>query len=83
MDLFSFLTPITTNKIIHNENKIYASSLRAESIYILKILENSKVEMIERVNLKNRIRDLKYDNENDLFFVILENTPSFGVVKFN
>ena len=58
-------------------------SLRAESIYILKILENSKVEMIERVNLKNRIRDLKYDNENDLFFVILENTPSFGVVKFN
>ena len=79
-----YFTPsIAISEIFLNENKIYASSLRAESIYILKILENSKVEMIERVNLKNRIRDLKYDNENDLFFVILENTPSFGVVKFN
>ena len=79
-----YFTPsIAISEIFLNKNKIFASSLRAESIYILKVLNNSKVEIIERVNLKSRIRDLKYDNENDLFFVILENTPSFGVLKFN
>lgn len=79
-----YFTPsIAISEIFLNKNKIYASSLRAESIYILNVLSGSKVEMIERVNLNNRVRDLKYDNENDLFFVILENTPSFGVLKFN
>ena len=64
---------------------IFASSLRAGSIYILNIDKNmKKILDTDRIFFKNkRIRDLKYDKKSKLFFILFENTPSVGVLKVN
>ena len=31
--------------------------------------------------IERRIRDIEYDQENDLFFLMFEFTPSIGVLK--
>ena len=66
-------------------NKLFVSSLRASSIYIIGFDQNmDKVEKIDRVYFENnRIRDLKFDNENELFFILFESTPALGVLKIS
>ena len=45
--------------------------------------ELSKVEKETRINFGNeRIRDIKYDPENEVFLLLLELTPAIGVLKF-
>ena len=58
------------------------SSLRAQSIYILELSKDFQLNGQKRIKFDNRIRDLKYDKENDLFLIIFENTPALGVLKF-
>ena len=68
-----------------DENKIYLASLRAGSLYILSLNESlDKVSNLDRIYFNNqRIRDLKYDPENKLFFAIFEFTPSVAILKLN
>ena len=65
--------------------RIFVSSLRAGSIYILEIdTKFEKITQTDRIFFKNnRIRDLKYDKKNKIFFILFENTPSIGVLKIN
>ena len=65
--------------------KIYVSSLRAASIYILEVDKDmEKILKTDRISFgDNRIRDLKYDNENQVFLIIFENTPAVGILKSN
>lgn len=80
---FKYFTPsIGISEIIQNNNSIYASSLRAESIYILEIEGEKKISSIERLKFGNRIRDLKYDERFGVFLILFENVPSIGVLKF-
>ena len=67
----------------NNIENLYVSSLRAGSIYILKMSEDfKKVINEERLFFKEqRIRDLKYDSEQDLFLAIFSYTPSIAVIK--
>ena len=54
------------------------SSLRNETLYFFSLTNERKVVDIEKVEIKERIRDLKYyDNKLYLF---LENTASIGVI---
>ena len=63
-------------------NEIYASSLRAHSIYIVKSDKMfSRVLNTDRLILDYRIRDIKYSKSLDGFIVIFENTPSIGFIK--
>ena len=66
-----------------NRNNLYVSSLRAGSIYILQLNENfKKIENEERLFFKEqRIRDLEYDPELDVFLAIFSYTPSVGVIS--
>ena len=66
-----------------NRNNLYVSSLRAGSIYILQMNENfKKIENEERLFFKEqRIRDLEYDPELDVFLAIFSYTPSVGVIS--
>ena len=59
------------------------SSLRAGSLYIYELNDQlNKFESEERVNFGHeRIRDIKYDPENEVFFLIFEITPSIVVLK--
>ena len=65
-----------------DSNTIYASSLRAKSIYIVKTnKEFSKIAKLDRLIFDHRIRDIKYEETLDGFLVIFENTPSVGFIK--
>ena len=80
---FKYFTPsIGISEIIQNNNSIYASSLRAESIYILEVEGEKKISSIQRLKFGNRIRDLKYDERFGVFLILFENVPSIGVLKF-
>lgn len=66
-----------------NKKYLYVASLRAGSIYVIQINENfNKIIDEDRIYFQQRIRDIEYDQENDLFFLIFENVPSIGVLKF-
>ena len=68
-----------------SSKKLYVSSLRAASIYILEIDDDmEKVLKTDRISFgDNRIRDLKYDADNEVFLIVFENTPAIGTLKFN
>ena len=83
LEPLKYFTPsIGISEIAYNENILYVSSLRAQSIYILELSKDFQLNGQKRIKLNNRIRDLKYDKENDLFLIIFENTPALGVLKF-
>ncbi len=87
---FKYFTPsIGISEIIFlkedNKNNFLVSSLRAASIYIME-LDNQikKINNMSRLYLGNtRIRDLKYDRDNGVIFMVLENTPAIGILKRN
>ena len=70
---------------VQNNNKyntIFASSLRATSIYIIKTnKEFTKVINMDRLILDYRIRDIKYVKSLGGHIVIFENVPSVGFIK--
>jgi hypothetical protein len=81
---FKYFTPsIGISEIIFNNQFLYISSLRAESIYIIETNDLKKIENQARIKFDSRIRDLKYDKEEDVFFLLFENIPAIGVLKFN
>ena len=43
----------------------------------------SKIIGEDRIYFQQRIRDIEYDEGNDLFFLLFENTPSIGVLKLS
>jgi len=64
---------------------LLVSSLRAGSIYVIKIndkfdkiLDEDKIYFPQR-----RIRDIQYDEENNVLFLLFEFTPSIGILELN
>ena len=66
-------------------NYIIISSLRASSIYLVKVDESfSKILNEDRIFFSNqRIRDIEYDKNLNLLFIIFEVTPSIGILSLN
>tara|TARA_Y100000389_G_scaffold148503_1_gene147632 strand:+ start:346 stop:1689 length:1344 start_codon:yes stop_codon:yes gene_type:complete len=81
--LRSFSPAIGISEIVFLKNKFYVSSLRAGSIYILDMSKNfKKINSEERLFFKEqRIRDIEYDPELELFLAIFSYTPSIAVIK--
>ena len=75
---------------LHFANKtdmkiLFVSSLRAGSIYIFNF-DNSLKKILKEDRLffkEQRIRDLEYDPELGVFFVLFEYTPSIGILKYS
>ncbi len=61
------------------------SSLRASSIYLVEVDKSfSKILTEDRIFFSNqRIRDIEYDKDLNLLFIIFEVTPSVGVLSLN
>jgi len=74
---------LNKEKSFLKKNSLFVSSLRAGSLYIYELNDQlDKIESEERINFGNeRIRDIKYDPENNVFFLIFEITPSIVVLK--
>ena len=66
-------------------NYIIISSLRASSIYLVKVDESfSKILNEDRIFFSNqRIRDIEYDKNLNVLFIIFEVTPSIGILSLN
>ena len=62
------------------KNKYALGSLKFKSLYIFEL--NNQREMIDfqELQLKERIRDLKFKNDN--LYLFLEDTASIGVINF-
>jgi len=74
---------LPNNLTLDGEKYFFVSSLRAESVYVIKTNDQfNKILDEDRIYLpQRRIRDIEYDKENNLFFLLLEFTPSVGVLK--
>ena len=66
-----------------NKDYLYVSSLRAGSVYIYQMNEKfDKTIKEDRIWFNSkRIRDIKYDIQTELFFIIFEFTPSIAILK--
>lgn len=64
-------------------NTLYVSSLRAGSIYMLETDKDlTKIINEDRLFFKEqRLRDLEYDSELNVFFILFGYTPSIGVLR--
>tara|TARA_Y100000590_G_scaffold458735_1_gene614091 strand:- start:1926 stop:3296 length:1371 start_codon:yes stop_codon:yes gene_type:complete len=62
---------------------LFVSSLRAGSIYVIKINDKfNKILDEDRIYFsQKRIRDIEYDKENNVFFLMFEFTPSIGILS--
>ncbi len=68
-----------------NGNNLIVSSLRAASIYFIEISKDFKNILKEdRIFFSNqRIRDITYDQDSNVIFIIFEVTPSIGILRLN
>ncbi len=63
------------------DNRYVVSSLKSKSLYFFEMSEEYKISKLEKVNVFERVRDLKF-YKNKLF-LFLEDTASIGVISFN
>jgi hypothetical protein len=80
--LKSFVPSIGISEIVKiKKNKYVVSSLKDKSIYFFEINEEHKIINLERLEVFERVRDLKfYKNKLYLFF---ESTGSIGIINFS
>ena len=77
--LKSFVPAIGISEIIKIEsNRYVVSSLRDKSIYFFKIDELKKIINFDRVEVFERVRDLKF--KKNKLYLFLEDTASIGVI---
>ncbi len=80
--LKSFVPSIGISEIVKiKKNKYVASSLRNKSLYFFEINKDKKISNLERLEVAERIRDLRF-NDNKLY-MFLEDTASIGVLNLN
>ena len=62
----------------------FVSSLRAGSIYSIQTNINvTKIINEDRIFFpQQRIRDMKYDEKNNIFFLLFDPIPSLGILEF-
>ena len=89
---FKYYTPsIGISELIYLPNELnsdgkkhlFVSSLRAGSIYVIKLNDEFN-EILDEDRIyfsQQRIRDIDYDQENNVFFLLFEFTPSIGILK--
>ena len=70
---------------VKKKNMIIVSSLRAGSIYLLKVKNDlSDIVTEDRIYFQNqRIRDIKYDKKNNALIMLFEMLPSIGIMRLN
>ena len=89
---FKYFTPsIGISEIVYlpgtqtldKKETLFVSSLRAASVYIIKMNdEMNKIISEDRLYFpEQRLRHIEHDKENNVFFIMFENTPSIGILE--
>jgi hypothetical protein len=80
--LKSFVPSIGISEISKIENNTYVvSSLKDISLYFFNLDKKKEIINLKRVEISERIRDLKF--KNDKLYLFLEDSPSLGIVDLN
>ncbi len=78
--LKSFVPSIGISEIVKiKENKYVVSSLKDKSLYFFELNKNKELINLERVEVFERIRDLKY--KDNKIYLFMEGTSSIGVIE--
>ena len=74
-----------SKKFINSKNDLFfLTSLKAGSLFILEFNRDfSKAIFLEQIRLNERIRDIIYDSELNLYLLIFESSGSLGVLYNN
>ncbi len=63
------------------QNKYVFSSLKDKSLYFFELNKKREIIKLERIEVFERVRDLRYNNNR--LYLFMENTASIGVIKIN
>ena len=75
-----FVPSIGISEIVKIDKKKYvASSLKDKSLYFFELNEKNKIINLERIQVYERVRDLKFKNKK--LYLFLENTASLGIIE--
>ncbi len=80
--LKSFVPAIGISEIVKiADNKYALSSLKGKSIYFFELNDKKKIINLKKIEISERIRDLKFNNNK--LYLFLENTASIGIIDLN
>lgn len=78
----SFVPSIGVSEIVRIKPNIYVfSTLKDKAIYFMELNKKRQIENIFRLEVYERIRDLKY--KNNKLYMFMEDTASIGVLNLN
>ena len=66
----------------NNNHSFFVATLNGRQIFEIDVnIEENKMTSFTRYQINERIRDLEYDPINNVYFLILEDSPAIGVFK--
>ena len=78
--LKSFVPSIGISEIVKvGKNRYLASSLGNRSLYFFELDEQKQIINLDKVEVFERVRDLRYNNNN--LYLFMEDTASIGVIN--
>jgi glucose/arabinose dehydrogenase len=82
--LKSFVPSIAISEIVKiSEKKYVVASMKDKSLYFFEINEKRQVLDLKRVEVYERIRDLRFHGENNQLYLFMEDTASIGLINLN
>ncbi len=80
--LKSFVPSIGISEIVKvGKNKYVVSSLKDKSLYFFELNEQKQIINLNRVEVFERVRDLRFDNNQ--LYLFMEDTASIGVINLD
>jgi hypothetical protein len=80
--LKSFNPSIAISEIVKiSNNQFVVSSMKDKSLYFFELNSQKQITNLNRVEVYERVRDLKFNNNR--LYLFLEDTASIGVISLN
>ena len=84
--ILAFSPSIGISQIIRNnfnkKNNYFITSLKNKTIYEIELNSNfDKANIVDEISVGERIRDLVYDKELNVYYLYLEDSPAVGVLS--
>ena len=68
------------NNYFVEDDSFFVSTLNGRTIFDISAnLENNSMNSFKRYRIEERIRDLEYDDVNNVYYLLLEDSPALGV----
>ena len=74
--------PKKSKNYFFGDDNYFVATLKGNSIYEVQVdIGKRKVTQINSIKIGERIREIEYDSSNDLFYLILEESPSIEIIS--